>query len=509
MFIDKTALLNQLTNFYKTYTYDNAPMDFLFQKYIEVAEYLENYILQIKDNLNIAMMETYRTFPYRTVSAISATYNYQDLLYNRNIIDKLLLNNKSLEERINIWMNLSSQDKANLLADNGYCIELSARRSWDIIEPSIVHMQVFDLQNNELVRGSDFLLTSNKLVFINSAAVPSVYNTKLILKNIKVDYNTMENKIGKNIGVPYSDVITKPEYRDFIQMLVYASLGGPTIKNIKSAFNTLAGWDNVEIVDMISATGYKKVFWQNEAGNAMLKPFDFIVSIPSSYFSNNDKISMFTKFLNIIKPSHTNFIIAWSEYTADALTRKNDDLGIKITHPEKVEQLNGFDDVTTRAVQHDEYTIQMQQAQTFPNIYDTDNPGMVFDNDLVYDLMDQMVDPGVEEGYGDLCDIRYITFPEIPLNFTASRDLLNGNVAITFKDNAQNISRYEILRNGIIILTAVGTGQGGTIKVTDTTLNGLPSGQYEYYARSVFEVNPDLPIQTQYSYSSNRVKITR
>jgi hypothetical protein len=134
---------------------------------------------------------------------------------------------------------------------------------------------------------------------------------------------------------------------------------------------------------------------------------------------------------------------------------------------------------------------------------------MVFDNDLVYDLMDQMVDPGVEEGYGDLCDIRYITFPEIPLNFTASRDLLNGNVAITFKDNAQNISRYEILRNGIIILTAVGTGQGGTIKVTDTTLNGLPSGQYEYYARSVFEVNPDLPIQTQYSYSSNRVKITR
>ncbi len=507
MFVDKDKLINDLSNFYSDFGYDQSSIEFIFDTYVKAAEIVEDYILQVKNNMNISTIQTYRSFPYKIIETKNATYILDDLLYDKSVVDKLSLSSMTMQQRKDHWATLPNNEKVDILLSAGKYIDLTAKRSIDLKDYEIIYADIYNLKNTLLTQNSDYILQGNKIFLINDAATPTVYNIKLILKNIVVDYDTPQKLIGKNIGILYKDLITKPEYRDFMQVVVYASLGGPTIKNIKNALNTLSGLSNISIVDMVSAKGLQKQLWE---GTSSLKPFDFLVSIPIDYFSSESKISVFMEFLDIIKPAYTNYVIAWAQKMADRIEdiKNADKPGLKMSDI-PYDQITPTDSVKTTVSQSDTYAISMVQGQSVIAEFDSSDTHVTYDNNLYFDLVTQTIIPPGQDGYGDVCLARLIKFPEIPLEFNAVRDIYTGNINITFKDNAEGITRYEILRNDIIIATKTGDGNGGTITLSDTEFNNLSAGEYSYYARSMYEIDANKPELTKYSPPSKIVKIIR
>lgn len=502
------TLLTGLPNFYRDFTFDDSALHLLLRTNEEVFQMFEDQILQTRNDMSISTMMAYRTFPFRTVNLAPLAYNLEQLLRDPQVVAALGLHNMTARERLVAWSQVASSNKSKILSDNNFFSAITARRVIDLAEPRIVEFAARDNVGHPLRFIEDIAVHESKLFLLSErAAALSKSSTKLNVEDIYVDYNSPENLVGRNIGMTYDGSVSKPEYRDFLQMVVYASLGGPTIGNIERALNSLADWSGVQVSDMYSAAGLKKAYWDGASGSSTLSPFDFLISIPLQHFSGEGKLALFNRFLKIIKPAYTNYLISWahpvtSQVSALSVLSTKSGLSTRMVLP-------GTDSVDTRSAQTDVVPIEMIQGETLLVQFDSGDARVSFDAQVLHDRAYQLrLIPGTR-GYGDEFGSKHVMFPEFPLQFSAARHIVTGDVAMTFRDNAQGATRYEVLRNGIIILTWASTGLGGTIALTDTTLNAQPPGNYTYFARTVFDPTPSDPAQRQFSSASRSVTIAR
>jgi len=497
-------LLLHVPTFYKDYSSDEETLAFMLSLLLDVGEILEEYIEIAKDNMNISTIESYRKIPVKIIPATNSFYDIDKFLVDLEVTKYMGFTRENIEQRKAIWDLYPARSKIELLSKKGLFLHLSAKRPIDIVEPRIVAMNLFSYKGDRFIEDYDFFFDANRLFILSERALQQrdgVY----VLRDIVLDFSVAERKFGSNMGLHYTESISRPAYRDFIQMASFAALGGPTVSNIKKAFESLAGWENVEIIDAYSPNNQRAELWNLQ--DDMLTPFDFIVRVPSEHSGNEEKLTIFDRFLNIIKPEDTHYIIAWAQNISDKLIAPLDNILHRARHSGD-EDISATDLIASRMIQTEVYAMELVQISSHPNIFD-DSTVEYDNNETIYDIATRLAVS--ENQYGDNLYLKHITFPEFPLAFTAVRNIITGHVTITYRDNEPNVTRYEVLRNGVVLtaLNRTGTGLGNTITVTDTTLVNQPPGQYTYCARTVYEPNVQMPEQTKISQLSASVVITR
>lgn len=491
--IDKEKLRLNLSNFYAEHGYEGINIDFFIDKYIETGQAIEEYLRQVKSNQTLKSMEVFRKYNFAAFKGHKACYDLESLLMRTSNATALGLSG-SFSERKTQWENISDDIKADFLNSQGLYIELSAKRNYDDVNPEIVSLDLTDLSKRSLVEGIDYLLKNNKIYLIGDSAVAGYENSDLIATNIFVDYDTPNRLLGSRIGVGYNSNITKSEYKDFIVMVAYALIKGPTIKNLKEAFDVLIGWEGSEINDKYKATGVRKEMWDNSE-TAILTPFDFLVTIPASLIStvgldetgkivsSGDRLDVFRSFLNVVKPIDTDYILALSENILDVLS-----LNDNITERTRFSTEDFSDPISDI---HNIPTVKPESDLVHGALYLNINydDGEYYDSENTYDK--DMLESG-EKTYGDLMDLKYIEYPQFPVDFDASMSLMTGVVNITFKDNAEDVSGYVIRRDEEIIATLDSSGDNSEISYSDYEARDLPGGKYIYYAQSYYTIQDDI-----------------
>ena len=493
MIIDKDQLTTDLSNFYKNYGNDSGSIDFLFSLFEDIALLIEEYLYSVKRNQVISSMEAYRRFHFAAFEGHQACYNILELLSLDSNASYIGLSG-DISGRVASWNNtVTRENKIKLLNRTGKYIGLSAKRESDVSEPEIVDLTLKNIHRTELVKNVDYILENNRIYLLGKLATETVSNSRLIATNVFVDYDFPYNLLGERIGIPYSSEITKPEYRDFIQMVAYVLVKGPTLKNLKDSFNTLAGWEGSNIVDMISAKGARQDMWLNP-DTAILTPFDFLVTIPASAASTvgytdgvlgpkDERLGIFSSFLDVVKPTDTAYILALSELITED-EDPNDQLANIISMPTE-DSSTASDDFSNKISINIEETFS--QGHIIRSIsYDS---GENYDELGAYDR-DSLSEVGADK-YGDLLSVNLITYPEYPVSFVATKNILTGNANISFSDSAPDVVEYEVVRNGSVVYTVSATGDKTTKTWTDTELPGLGSGTYTYYAQSVYYVGDE------------------
>jgi hypothetical protein len=207
----------------------------------------------------------------------------------------------------------------------GYYILLMAKRDekLDPVNAIVVDLKLFDNTNKELVRNTDFALKNNRLYLLGDCAKRTLGKI-FTMKDIYVDFNTSEDLLGRNVGLPYDNKLTKNEYREVAQMLIYAALGGPTIHNIKNAISTVSGMEGVQVFDKYTKDSIRSQYWSADR-NDRLHEFDFLISLPGMYTDNPEKLQIFINYLKKIKPTDSDFFLSTLNPILDAYILKNKD----------------------------------------------------------------------------------------------------------------------------------------------------------------------------------------
>lgn len=527
--IDEKAIRDSLSNFYKEYSYPDSGIDFFLKLFQEMGQAVDHYLTTVQRDQTIKSMEAFKRYNFAAFRAHGACYKIEELLADASL-SAIFPIGGSTEDKIKAWTTfesvngfpaISDEQRVEFLEKAGKGIQLSAKRVLDDVEPRIVSLNLFDMQKRQYTHGFDFILSNNKIYLFGQVAVPSVDNSSLIATQVYVDYDSPNRLIGSRIGIGYNENISKPEYRDFIQMVSYVLIKGPTVKNIRDSFNLLAGWENSDVIDYVSAKGVRRELWTNTEGGAILTPFDFLVTIPARSAStvgldaeteemivSDDRIQIFQSFLDVVKPTDTGYVLALSELIPE-LIPPDETFILHMDRPlsESVPPTWTFDPSIKLAYSENFYhgdirrKIAYDDGKPFDDIYSYDRdsleplPGtsIEWDDDLYWNDNYSMNEDS--NMYGDIIKIQAIEYPQFPVSFTATRNVISGNVVIAFIDNAEDISAYEVFRNGVLKTTIASPGGlNAPLSWTDTEIAGLGSGTYTYYAKSIYFIG-----ETKYS----------
>jgi hypothetical protein len=296
-----------LTNFYNDFAYQSEQFQTVLGVYQDLVNSAGDLVEQVKNNTVIGKTETYRIYPVQRINADATLYSLQTLLEDPRVANKIGLVSLSMFERINKWQNdeISVADKVSALDTVKIYLELNAYRDF-LGEASsrIVDFELYDDSEQRLIQGVDYVFQNNKIyIFGDYAASSSPFY--LTLKNIAVDYGTPQALLGDRIGMSYDDKLTPNEYNEISQMLMLAALGGPTIKNIKYAVQQVTGFGEAEIFDKYTRNKLYQAMWKRYS----MSPFDFVILFPEEYTADIDRLAILIKYLKMIKPAYTSFIV--------------------------------------------------------------------------------------------------------------------------------------------------------------------------------------------------------
>jgi hypothetical protein len=323
--------MERLSNFYTDYSSDYEQFEQLGKIYQGVADLILNYVRQVHNNTRISKIETYRTIPFQSTDVYEATYDLSALLSSVPVAKIFNATSLSLQERIDRWsnpLNLNAFDierKIKALDMSGKYILLMAKRNEQIdsSNASIIDLEFYDNNNNALVRDVDFVLKNNKIYLFGNYA-QRILGKIFIMKNIKVDFKTADDLLGRNVGMSYNNALTKNEYREMAQMLLYAAIGGPTINNIKNSIEAISGMQGVKVIDKYSNDPVRTSYWTANRANR-LHEFDFLISLPTQYVENMAKMTLFIEYLKKIKPVYSNFFVSTMKSMNEIYILKNKD----------------------------------------------------------------------------------------------------------------------------------------------------------------------------------------
>jgi hypothetical protein len=305
-----------LPNFYQEYSVDPEAFRTLLQSFEEVFGMLNDYVGQIGDDFIINKSGTYKKIPYQRFDAADATYELDDLLLSDIITMQFGLQGLSLTDRINKWKNeFTVKQKMDALDIHGANIMLMSLKDVtgnnNDIPPTIIDFELYDEKNQRMIKNLDYGFRNNILyLFRRLSQRDSTGRRIIIMKDIFLDYNNPEKTLGSYIGIPYDETYTKNEYRDIMESFLYASLGGPTIKNLNESFGTISYEEGFTVYDHKTKDIIKKSFWERRDDGKQLGIYDFLISMPLEAYYNQDKYGIIKKYLDIMKPSYTNYVLS-------------------------------------------------------------------------------------------------------------------------------------------------------------------------------------------------------
>ncbi|MDF2841754.1 MAG: hypothetical protein K0R00_180 [Herbinix sp.] len=335
---------SDLSNFYQEFSYGSDKFEFLMDFYEGLFEIMYQNADQIIDNMTVPSVGVYHYIPMQIIPVAEAVYDVSSLLIEKAVVDTYGLANMTLLDRINHWNNVMPiTDKVDILDSKKKYIYLTTIREGnpDQRNYEIVDFILQTISGESLIKNVDYAYKDNKIYLVKNLASYYKEGSKLIAKDIAIDYKAPEKIIGNRVFTPYVDTITKNEYRDIVQTLLYIGLGGPTLKNLNETLNTLVGFGQFKVIDYPSARGHYKTFWDETIrGDKALSRFDFLIMAPPDITNDTNVLDMVTNYLKMIKLAYTDFFISpyldlIERYRVNQLPHSYDHF-VKGTHGEKL-----------------------------------------------------------------------------------------------------------------------------------------------------------------------------
>jgi len=375
-----------LSNFYDDYSYGSDKFKALMDAYEKIFEGFGEMADDAINTMLIPQVSVYKYIPMQLIPLGDSVYDLQSILSDPTIIQTYGMGSMTLAQRLIFWRDqLSVTTKSEILALKGKYILLTTDR---IGNPDKKNYEVVDFKastssGRELRRNIDYAYEDNRIYLLKLGEGASKESDRIILEDIAIDYKIPEKVIGKNVLTPYSDIVTKNEYRDLVQAMIYVGLGGATVKNLNETLNLLGqsaiGGGTFKVIDYLSAGPSEKDYWKEESrGVNALSRFDFLILAPPDIVYDEGTFTLLKNYLNIIKPSYTSYIISayievLERYRINRLLHTFEK---KVTFPHK-------DLVEASEVRNLVAKITIEKETNHaPKFYDDEN---LYDDDLLYD----------------------------------------------------------------------------------------------------------------------------
>jgi len=325
-----------LSNFYQDRAENVSDFDQFFKIYEDVGQACVNYVDQIGRDGFLGNISTYKTIPLQNVDATPMRYSLSEILSIKTVYDFLGIADYPLLGRQIMWAEntITVEQKVEVLTRLGYYLDLTALADYTVlwsqnaendiskaINGKVVWLDVYD-GIKKLHYRIDYALANQKLFLIGDYVTTNKDDRPVLqLKNIAVDFAWSERRFGSIFNIKYNNSITLNEYNSIIQNLALVTLGGPRIKNIRSAIQSIAGTSDVDIYDRYTRDISKHRFWdlttQEGSDGEIIGPFDYIVEINNETGLDPYRIYMMTNYLQIISPTGSKFTLLLNLYYSD------------------------------------------------------------------------------------------------------------------------------------------------------------------------------------------------
>ena len=381
-----------MSDFYKDFLYNKDQATILNKAYKGVFDLLLYKIQEIDRNNIVSKILTYQKIRFQRIDATNAMYTINSILNDASLLTSLGINPySSLEIKRNMWNNMSKIEKANLIDMAGYSIMLTSiiklpdNNQTEVMNYNVVDFELSDMSNNTFIKDVDYVFYDNKLILLKEFSLDDAYKRKfLILKNIIIDTNVSESKLGTSLEIPFSDDFTKTDYNEIMKGFVRAAAGGPTLKNLDSSLGGYKALEGTKVIDKYNATSGDKNLWSYEKSVKQLTPFDFLVSVPVSFLYKPERLNYINKFFSQIKPAYSNFIYAPNLLVLDAL---------KLSEKDDIISFNSLYTFNDKLDREDfarfVYNISISKESIISDISQYDMPygykENLFDDDFEYD----------------------------------------------------------------------------------------------------------------------------
>jgi len=318
-----------MNDFYKDFLYNKDQVSILEKAYKGIFDILNAQVREVDRNSIVSKILTYKTIRFQRIDVTSVMYTINSLLNNTTLLTSIGISpHLSFDAKREMWDNMSKTEKANLLDIAGYSIILTSviklpdNNKTEVMNYDIIDFELCDMTNNPFVLDVDYVFRDNKIILLKEFSLDDAYQRKfLILKNIVVDANVSENKLGLPLDIPFCEDFTKPDYNETMKGFIEAAAGGPTISKLETSLGKYKSLEDIKIIDKYNATIDKK-FWSY---NQTIKDYtsnDFVISMPVSFLYKSEKLQYIRKFFSEIKPAHTNFIFSPKLIISDILNLK-------------------------------------------------------------------------------------------------------------------------------------------------------------------------------------------
>lgn len=302
-------------SFYENFLTDKTQLSVIHNAYKGVVDILEKELKYIDDLGTVAHVPTYKTIPFQIIDATEVSYSLKDILnLDLSPLGLPIDQNATNDEKMKQWNDLNHFQKSDIIDFAGYSIMLTSFRNIrsenniSLDSNFIVEsFDIYDYNGTPLVRNVDYTLRENKLVLLNEFDIKDATKKKMLtLRNIVVDSNAPQEKIGDQLKIEYDKDFTRIDYNETLKAFAKAGLKGPTLENLNGSFDGYSTLNGIRIYDKCSADKSKRKFWDDP--KTAITPFDFIVSTPAEFLNRDEKLKYINDFFAKIKPAYTNFI---------------------------------------------------------------------------------------------------------------------------------------------------------------------------------------------------------
>ena len=208
--------ISDLNNFYKEFSYGSDKFETQMQIYTELFDLLYDMIDQTADNLVIPNIGIYSYMPIQLIQVGDAIYDVGEILIDAKIVSGYNLSGLTLGERIAYWNDtMPINDKVAILDTKKKYIYFSTTRDGNLDQRNypVIDFNLQTIKGRNLIKNVDYAFHDNKVYLLRNISEYYKDDGKLIATNIAIDYNAVENLIGKKVYTPYKEVLTKNEYQ--------------------------------------------------------------------------------------------------------------------------------------------------------------------------------------------------------------------------------------------------------------------------------------------------------
>lgn len=466
-------MYQNLSSFYKDYIYEKEIIEDVFDAYINGINIPMDYAYRVDNLMRLSGAEIFRMFDSFKISSSEGVYDIEDISRNPSTVSYFPAHLVTGEEKMFFFISLQTHEKINILKQAGFYIKLSVAGHGESREPRIIGFEAYTKSNRRLTYASEYIVEDNCLYLFGEASKKTQDNYELVLRNILIDINSVEDRLGAFLSMPYNPILSKAEYRDINNTFIEAAVGGPRLKNIRAAMQAMFG-EEFTVYDAYSKNNEKKEYWESGA----LTPFDFIVNIPLEYSVNQDKLNLFYDYLSIIKPPESSFFVNWGLTIGDIDSAKITDLvSMAITPDLKIDKIDNIKDSVIFNPTLGEPKIERISLSSVDR-FDMSKFSL-FDSGLVFDRPVTSTLKGKNEIL-EICSLNHIVYPEMPINKIITKS--EGRVNIRFThSNVLNLN-YKIYKDEVLVKTIDSSAidEGAAVDYFED----LNPGTYVYSIRS-------------------------